>query len=66
MVLLTDEEMAPYLPAREFLCGQLIAKAQLKKVVELLKEYRHDCIECGWTITLDHEVWQALLEEVKE
>ncbi len=35
------------------------ADAMHKADIEWLMQFRHDCIECGWTITPDHEAWQA-------
>ena len=39
------------------------ADAMHKADVEWLKRFRHDCIECGWTISPDHNDWRAFIEE---
>ena len=41
------------------------ADAMHKADVEWLMQFRHDCIECGWTITPDHEDWQKFIEGIE-
>ena len=42
------------------------ANHAIKTLVEWMLRFRHDCIECGWTITPEHEDWQELVKLVED
>ena len=51
-------------------CGERIARASanhaIKTLVEWMLRFRHDCIECGWTITPEYKDWQELVKLVED
>jgi len=79
MIRLTDEEIEAIIRKRFCLfeldeegeedrreCLYSLLKAQLKKVVELIKEDHDKPKRIGVGLNLSLDFWRALLEEVKE